>query len=220
MPLKKIKIRNYKIFDIFELDLDSGLNILVGDNEVGKSTVIEAIHLSLTGILNGRPLISELTQYLFNNAAVNKYLESIAKGQPSEPPTIRIELFFNESDDVAITKGRINVEYEDACGIALVIALNDDNGEYAELLKSGTEIKTLPIEYYEIKWTTFADKFITTKSVPIKSALIDSSLARYQNGSDIYISRIVRQGLESSEIVNVSQAHRRMREHFMKDKSM
>ena len=220
MSIQKIKIINFKTFERFELEFDSGLNILVGDNEVGKSTVIEAIHLVLTGILNGKPLNTELTQYLFNNTAVNKYLESIVKGQPIEPPAIRIELFFNESDDVAITKGRINIDSEDACGIALVISLNDDNGEYAELLKSDTEIKTLPIEYYEIKWSTFADKFITTKSVPIKSALIDSSLARYQNGSDIYISRIVRQGLEPSEIVNVSQAHRRMREHFMKDKSI
>jgi len=218
MAIQKVKIWNYKIFEYFCIDLDSGVNIIVGDNEVGKSTVIEAIHLVLTGIINGKPLYTEMTQYLFNNSAVNRYLDSVARSDPEEPPEIRIEVFFNESDEVAFFKGKINKDGEDAYGITLVIALNDENGEYAELIKSGTEVKSIPIEYYEAKWSSFADKiFLSTRSIPIKSALVDSSLARYQNGSDIYVSRIVRQRLEKPEIVGVSQAHRRMRESFMND---
>ncbi|MDR0999515.1 MAG: AAA family ATPase [Clostridiales bacterium] len=61
MALRKVKIENFKIFEKFELEFDSGINILVGDNEVGKSTVIEAIHLALTGIINGKTLNTELT---------------------------------------------------------------------------------------------------------------------------------------------------------------
>ncbi|GHV56154.1 ATP-dependent endonuclease [Deltaproteobacteria bacterium] len=219
MSIRKLSIENFKIFENFELEFDDGINILVGDNEIGKSTVIEAIHLALTGILNGKPLNIELTQYLFNNNVVARYLESIKDGRPQEPPEIRIELFFDEIDEFAHLKGQINKNREDAYGIALVIALTDDSGEYEELLKS-KNIKTLPIEYYDAKWSTFADKFITTKGIPIKSALVDSSLARYQNGSDIYISRIVRQGLERTEVVKISQAHRRMREYFMEDGSV
>jgi putative ATP-dependent endonuclease of OLD family len=219
MAIRKVKIKNFKIFEDFELEFDSGISILVGDNEVGKSTVIDAIHLALTGIVNGKPLNTELTQYLFNNTAVQRYLDSLVSEQPQEPPEIKIELYFNECEEVKLTKGSQNSNREDAYGIALVIAIVDESGEYAELIKSGN-IKTLPIEYYDAKWFTFADKFITTKGVPIKSALVDSSLARYQNGSDIYISRIVRQGLEPSDIVKVSQAHRQMREHFKHDDSI
>jgi putative ATP-dependent endonuclease of OLD family len=219
MALRKIKIENFKVFEKFELEFDSGINILVGENEVGKSTVIEAIHLALTGIINGKTLNTELTQYLFNNAAVAKYIASIESENPIEPPQILIELYFDECDEVARTKGTMNSDKTDSFGIALTIMLEDENGEYQELLKAGN-IKTLPIEYYEAQWTTFADKYITTKAVPIKSALVDSSLARYQNGSDIYISRIVRQGLEKPELVKISQAHRQMREHFMNDTSI
>jgi putative ATP-dependent endonuclease of OLD family len=220
MAIQKIKIKNYKIFKDFELNFDSGISILVGENEIGKSTVIEAIHLALTGIINGKPLNTELTQYLFNNNAVNRYIKSIEAGQPQEAPEIRIELFFEKCDEVATFIGNINKDEEDAYGVALVIALTDETGEYLELLKTGNPIKTLPIEYYEVKWSTFADKFITPKSIPIKSAFVDSSLARYQNGSDIYISRIVRQGLEKAEVVKISQAHRRMREVFGEDVSV
>ena len=40
MALKKIKIKNFKIFEDFELEFSAGINILLGDNEVGKSTVL------------------------------------------------------------------------------------------------------------------------------------------------------------------------------------
>lgn len=53
------------------------MNIIVGDNEAGKSTIIEAINLALTGILNGRSIWNELTEYIFNKNVVNRYLASL-----------------------------------------------------------------------------------------------------------------------------------------------
>ena len=65
-------------------------------------------------------------------------------------------------------------------------------------------------------WSSFArDENITTKAIPIKSALIDSSSNKSQNGSDIYISRIVKDILETEEVVKISQAHRQMKDTFM-----
>ena len=40
------------------------LNIIVGNNECGKSTLLEAIHLALSGQLNGRPIQTELHPHL------------------------------------------------------------------------------------------------------------------------------------------------------------
>jgi putative ATP-dependent endonuclease of OLD family len=213
MAIKKIKINNFKIFENYEVELTSGLNILVGDNEVGKSTILEAIHLVLTGMINGRYLNTELTQYLFNNNAVSKYIESIAKGSPLPPPRIVIELFLDENEDYALYMGSINSDRDNkAYGVTLVIELTPTE-EYAELLRIG-DISSLPIEYYDATWRTFADASILTKSIPIKSAMIDSSLTRFQNGSDMYISRIVRQSLEKEDAVKIAQAHRKMLDGF------
>jgi len=214
--IKKIKIENFKGFEgIFELDLKDGLNILVGNNEAGKSTILEAIHLALTGLINGKYLNTELTQYLFNNAVVKRYIDSISNGSPISPPYVKIEIFFSNEEDLPLFIGNGNTEKSNACGISLAIEFDEKyKDEYEALLKIGS-IKTLPMEYYESKWSTFARKDITTKSIPVKSALIDSVSTRYQNGSDVYISRIVRNILESEEIVEISQAHRQMRENFM-----
>ena len=68
--IKEVYIKNFKKFETFSLKLNSTLNILVGDNEAGKSTILEAINLALTGTLNGKYLRNELSQYIFNNKIV------------------------------------------------------------------------------------------------------------------------------------------------------
>lgn len=41
--IEKIHIENFKCFKgQFELELEQGINILVGNNEAGKSTILEA----------------------------------------------------------------------------------------------------------------------------------------------------------------------------------
>ena len=214
MKIDKIKIVNFKCFKgEFNLELNDGLNILVGDNESGKSTILEAIHLALTGLFNGRYLKNELTQYLFNNGIVAEYLKNITNGNTAIQPFILIEVFIR-GDDLAQLEGNGNSEKNNACGISLKIEFDEKyQPEYEQLIQS-RNIKTLPVEYYDVFWNSFARENITSRSIPIKSALIDSSSNRYKNGSDVYISRIVRDNLEPKEIVEISQAHRTMRDSF------
>lgn len=217
MYIKEVSIENFKCFKgKFNLKLNEGLNILVGDNESGKSTILEAIHLALSGLFNGRYLKNELTQYLFNNEVVAEYVEKLSKNESVALPHILIEIFV-VGDDLAKFEGDSNSEGKKECGISLKIAFDDKyQGEYEELIKGGN-IKTIPIEYYDVFWTSCARENITARSIPIKSALIDSSSNRYQNGSDIYISRIIKDFLEPEDVVSISQAHRKMRDFFMDD---
>ena len=60
MFLKKISISGYKNFnENFDISFSSGLNVLVGENGVGKSSIIDAIRLLLTEDEYGRYGISE-----------------------------------------------------------------------------------------------------------------------------------------------------------------
>ncbi|WP_259377047.1 AAA family ATPase [Bacillus velezensis] len=55
--IKTLVIQNFKCFkEKFVLDLKEGINILVGNNEAGKSTILEAIHLVLTGVFRGKSI--------------------------------------------------------------------------------------------------------------------------------------------------------------------
>lgn len=220
MYIEKIIIENFKCFHgRFTLNLNEGLNILVGDNEAGKTTILEAFHLALTGVMNGRYLKNELSTYLFNIESVSEYIKSLDTEEPLSPPEIIIELII-AGGNLPMFEGNGNSEKKSDCGICFKIAFDEKyQDEYQELIKIGG-IKTIPIEYYDIFWSSFARESITARSIPIKSALIDSSSNRYQNGSDVYISRIVRDFLEPEDVVSISQAHRRMKEVFMEEVSI
>ncbi len=221
MNIEKVVIENFKGFkDRFTIPLNSGLNIIVGDNEAGKSTILEAINLALTGIYGGRYIRNELSQYLFNEIAVKEYIKSLVTDAPLSPPTILIELYISESDDVAFLEGDKNTDRRGCSGISFSVAFDVAyKSAYEALIKTGS-VKTIPIEYYRVVWQHFGREAILARNIPIKSAYIDSSGSRFKNGSDIYIGRIVKEFLTEEEIVNVSQSHRQMKEHFISDPSI
>ncbi|MDG9667065.1 AAA family ATPase [Hahella sp. CR1] len=223
MKIDKVVIKNFKRFKgRFSLELNAGVNIIVGDNEAGKSTILEAINLALTGYYCGRHISMELSQYLFNESTVNEFLDSLRTGHALPPPEIHIELFLSGEDitETALSEGDGNSDKVSYSGISFKIKFNDEyKSEYEALISSG-DVKTIPIEYYHVDWKNFARASITSRSIPLKSALIDSSSTRYQNGSDVYIGRIVKGMLSPGDIVNISQSHRGMREYFMEDESI
>lgn len=217
MKISRIKIRNFKCFkETFTLELNKGLNILVGNNEAGKSTILEALHLSLTGLYNGRYLKNELSEYLFNNIAVSEYIDSLNNGKSCDAPEILIEVFI-EGEDLPLFEGDGNSEKKKECGICLRIGLDERyKVEYQDYINIGA-ITAIPIEYYDATWTTCAREVISPRKIPIKSALIDSSSNRYQNGSDVYISHIIRNHLDEKQKNGLAQVHRKLNTAFMND---
>ncbi|RJE47911.1 ATP-dependent endonuclease [Dehalobacter sp. MCB1] len=220
MSIRKIRICNFKCFKgEFILEVNEGINILVGNNEAGKSTILEAINIALTGLYNGRHIKTELSQYMFNNEVISNYIESISKGEKVLPPSFIIELYFSEGT-CPLFEGNGNAEKTKAEGLMLKVEYNEKyNDEYESLITS-RDLLSLPIEYYDVVWESFARQAITSKGILMKCAMIDSTSSRFQNGSDVYISRIIRNLLDSDDITHVAQAHRKMKENFMSDSSI
>lgn len=218
MIITQVVIENFKGFkNRFSLKLNEGVNILVGDNEAGKSTILEAIHFALTGMYNGRSIKNNLSQYLFNEQAVKEYIESFAGEDVKAPPTMLVELYFKETAETAILTGDGNSSGISSPGIFIKVEFDDDyNSAYEDMIAAG-EVKTLPVEYYRVTWKGFSRASIISRNIPIKSAFIDSTASRSNNGSDVYISRIIKELLTSEEVISVSQSHRKMKESFMMD---
>lgn len=157
MAIEKVIIQNFKKFkNPFEVKFNENINLLVGDNESGKSTILEAIHVALTGMYAGRNIRNQLSTYLFNREAVEEYLASVKNEQPIAPPEIMIELYF-KSGTLPEYEGNGNSEKSDGIeGIRFTISFSDKfNSEYESLLKT-EKITSLPIEFYEAKWFSFS----------------------------------------------------------------
>ena len=110
MSIQKVKITNFKSFQgSHTIELNSGLNIIVGNNDEGKSTIIEAIHMALTGYYHGRSIANEITEYIFNKRVVEDYCKSLKSPSPLPPPNLSIEIFFDDLFD-ANYQGQHNSE--------------------------------------------------------------------------------------------------------------
>lgn len=221
MAIEKVIIQNFKKFkDPFEISFNENINLLVGDNESGKSTILEAIHVALTGRYAGRSIRNQLSAYLFNSETVQEYLESVESGHPSAPPQIMIEIYF-KSGTIPEYEGNGNSKNNDGKeGIKFTIEFSEKfNADYGKLLKS-QKLTSLPIEFYEAKWFSFSRYEKMPKFIPVKSVMIDSSNYRYQNGSDVYISRVVKDFLEAEDITAITQAHRNMIDEFSKNEAI
>lgn len=221
MAIEKVIIQNFKKFkDPFEISFNENINLLVGDNESGKSTILEAIHVALTGRYAGRSIRNQLSAYLFNSETVQEYLESVESGHPSAPPQIMIEIYF-KSGTIPEYEGNGNSKNNDGKeGIKFTIEFSEKfKADYGKLLKS-QKLTSLPIEFYEAKWFSFSRDEKMPKFIPVKSVMIDSSNYRYQNGSDVYISRVVKDFLEAEDITAITQAHRNMIDEFSKNEAI
>lgn len=223
MKIEKINIKNYKIFENFAISFNDDLNIIVGNNETGKSTLLEAIHLAMTSQIDGRNIQYELSPYLFNMNVVNQYVAKLQKNPKIPLPEILIEIFLKEDIDgeLAQYQGTNNSERRDCAGVFLKIAFdNEFSLEYKEYIKNPAEVRTIPVEYYACTWLSFAHNTFKFSQLPSKIMFLDRSEQKLQSGSDKYIAKIIEDTLEKSETALLSLLYRQQKEIFAGQDSM
>lgn len=218
MSIARVVIKNYRRHRDSTIELDKKMNIVVGDNECGKSTFLEAIHLALSGQLNGRTIHSELHPYMFNTQVVKEYIDSIIAKKPIAPPAITIEIYFSNDTSLARLKGTNNSRKEDLPGVKLSIEYNDDySSEYAAYIAAPELLRAVPIEYYTVKWRDFAGNDITARSIPLKPSFIDASTIRNHLGANRYVIEMVKGCLDKKQQVDLALSYRLMKDQFLED---
>lgn len=215
--IQRAIIKNYRCLKKADVTFNEKLNVIVGNNECGKSTMLEAIHLALTGQLSGRPLLIELHPYLFNLELVQAYVNELMAGQKPAPPSIHIELYLADDPALTVLKGDNNSLKLNLPGVSLKIELNPAHADdFAQYVSAPTEIRTLPIEYYWIRWLSFADnEILNAKGIPLHASLIDASTIKNNAAASRYVVDIVKESLNSKEKVDLALSYRLMKDRFL-----
>ncbi len=215
MNVAKIVVKNFKSLQDISIVFNHHLNIIVGDNEAGKSTILESINLVLSAQLNGRSIQNELSPYIFNDSVVNKYLLGLKQGKKEPPPSILIEAYFDKDEALEKFKGINNSLREDCPGLKISVELNEEFAdEFNAYIGSSEPIRILPIEYYTVKWFSFAGNAVSARSVPITPTFIDTSQLRINSGTDKYISKIISDVLDAKQRADLSVVYRKMKDVF------
>ena len=147
MNITKIKIFNFKKFRLLEIDFKPMTNIIVGDNESGKSSILLAIDLVLCGSRSKIETVG--LESLFNNGAVQEFFKT---NTYETLPSMAIELYFDKADVEFC--GKNNSLKTENFGISLICSpIEESSKEIAEVLKDKTT--NFPFEYYSISFIKF-----------------------------------------------------------------
>lgn len=210
MQIDKIRIQNFKRFEDATFEFNPDVNIIVGSNDSGKSTILEAIEICLNSAYRGKAFVTELKADLFNRNALQKYLDS---DQTIEDlPKISIELFIN---GVPEYKGNNNSLSEDSQGLKLSVLVDRDlAGAYEEYRKAQESIKSIPIEFYKIEWFTFSWDPIKYMTRKVSGLFIDTTRLHPTYGKNRYITNILNATLSKENLALLNVNYRQLKELF------
>lgn len=172
--ISKVRISGFKkIRNPFELTFNDLVTILVGDNGVGKSTIVEAINLALSGKYRDAPISRSVSEYLFNKDDVALFTNS------SQPylafPEVRIDVYLEGGDKATAARlsGANCPEKTKKCGFSFTISFDSEYLPEVEEASRSEHFDSLPVEYFETSWTTFSGEKVTPRMLPITSVLIN-----------------------------------------------
>lgn len=172
--ISKVRISGFKkIRNPFELTFNELVTILVGDNGVGKSTIVEAINLALSGRYRDAPIGRSVSEYLFNKDDVALFANS---SQPHLAfPEVRIDVYLEGGDKATAARlsGANCPEKTKKCGFSFTISFDSEYLPEVEEASRSEHFDSLPIEYFEASWTTFSGEKVTPRMLPITSVLIN-----------------------------------------------
>ena len=210
MFIEKLVLKNFKKFEDAELPFNQDVNILVGDNESGKSTVLEAIEICTSLQYRGRALAQELTTDLFSKSCIDAYLAG-DKAQ-DKLPEILIEAYLTGCPD---HRGNKNHEGRDAEGVFVRIFFNEElASSYAEFISEPDRVSTLPIEFYSIEWYSFAWNRLTTFNKQISTLFIDPTRLHPTFGRARYINNILTAALDDASRATLNLNYRQLKATF------
>lgn len=171
--IKSLHIEGFKKFNNLDVEFNKHMNILVGENEVGKSTILDAIKL----VLNQQYKNSDksILKDLFNATQVHKFeCKPSVKTLPKILIEIEFELDTNNRNSIRFfgEMHRDKQSHSEKFGILFECKYDENiDPDVEESINQGK----IPYEYYSLTWTTFAHQPYQTLKRPFNSISIDTS---------------------------------------------
>src|SRR5437667_7573413 len=221
MHIDRVYIDGFKRLTNFTVELNDRLNIIVGDNETGKTSVLEAITLVLTRQYDGRTIDYAIDPYIFNATTVAEYFARRRRNEQAPPPRVLIEAYFHDEPTepaLAKLKGGNNTKNENCPGLELRIDVDPDHVEsLKEYAADNSNPVVIPVEFYRVTWRSFASNGVTLRDLPFRAATIDTSLARVYRGPNKYLAQVVNDVLTESQRRQLSLAYKKLRHGFSQE---
>jgi predicted ATPase len=208
--VKSLRLTNFKKFSSYEFQFNDDVNVFVGDNNAGKSTILEALEIVLNSSHRGRPFNSEFSPDLFNAKAVEIFLATDMT--PERMPELVIEAFI---EGIPEYKGTNNSLGLDVQGIMMRAHFDPDyDAVYRDYLASKAQITSIPVEFYKVEWLDFAGGIIKPMSKQFRALYIDPTRIHPTVGKNQYILNVLSTALEKDQLNKLTLNYRENLQSF------
>ena len=223
MKIDRLIIKNYKLFKNVAICMNSDVNIFVGENDSGKTTILEALNMVLSGKISGGSPISRLNLDWFNKESRNEFIKAIEAGETPDPPNIEIESYLSSEEDerqIKYYKGTNNSLHEDVEGIKIEIKFDESYcSEYKQLLTE-QKINDIPIEFYRVEFRSFACPDNYYRYTAKKIASIDTTKKDYGTVLNRFVAGSISEYLSDKDMTDLRHAYRANRYEFTQNSAV
>lgn len=215
--IRELRVSGFRILKDFVWEPKEGLNILVGANSAGKSTVLDAIELVTRGSIRGQSARRSLSPDWFNKDIVDAFFQEL--GGPLEGanvPEIKIVAVFSEDRHLAKIAGANDPDkkFKDAPGIFITYTVPSNLlPQFLEECRSVKEAGgpfVLPTDYYDCSWRIFQGDPIVRRPEGVSCTRIDTVPEPRSRAVDAYAKSYVGDELDDDKMREVSSQFRRV----------
>lgn len=203
--INKLKLHNFKRFRDFEIEFGDKINLLIGDNESGKSSILQAMDIAISGSVSKVQTIG--LESLFNAAVIEEFLSGEKKY--ADLPEMYIELYLNEQHNPDLNGRNHSLRPTNFDGLKLKCAPRDDlSEEIKEILDQ--DHPNFPFEFYTISFNTFSGRSYTGYNKHMRHLLLDNTQINNEYATREYIKTVYRSAADAKK---VSKHHNEYRSH-------
>lgn len=202
--INRVIIKNFKGIKYADISF-SQKNVIVGNNGVGKSTILEAISLALGQNNYG----FELTPYLFHRSTWNNLNKSFL-------PSIIIEVYLDNIPGFEEFTGKNNTLRTECLGIKFEAKFDES---YIELIEA-EELTQIPCEYYTISRSWFSEDVVKPFLQPFSDQVINSASSLHNVKMTQFITRHLQSNLSEEQNRHLKTTLRGLRDNFNANKKV
>lgn len=209
--ITKLKVKNFRRFKSSEMIFNDSLNILIGDNESGKSSILQAINIVISG---NRSKVENIgLESLFNVDAIESFMTGSKRYV--DLPVLHVELYLNEQNNYKLN-GQNNSDGTICDGMSFICKPNDDySDEIKEILIEDNVC--FPFEYYSVLFQTFSGQSYTGYRKFLKKIFIDNSAINNEYAAREYIKDVYDKHVTVKDKAKYSNEYRRTKANYVND---
>lgn len=206
--IKKLKLFNFKKFRQFVVEFSPETNTIIGDNEAGKSSILQAIELVASGSRNKVETVG--LESILNKEAIADFFNSDKSFE--NLPRIHIEVYLSNDSNPDLV-GKHNSDNASVSGLHMTCYPSEElTSEINQVLAEGNE--NFPFEYYLVKFFTFSGEAYSGYRRFLKCLTIDSSQINSEYANKVYTKSVYDSTVDHATRVRLKNEYRQHKLSF------